>query len=130
MKIGVTSCFNFTSDHFRGVSLRLYNHTDVSVIKTLDLVSSIWPVTLISSPNPHVESIINLSELADETANGTDVDQFPPHVMTGVDKLHAEGYTGKGAMVAIIDTGVDYRYDYYFSVHSNILPNNYIDIQH
>jgi subtilisin family serine protease len=113
-----------------GASFHLHNQNDVSVIKTLDSVSNIWPVTLYSRPNPRFESIINLSDLADETENGTYEDQFAPHVMTGVDKLHAEGYTGKGVTIAIIDTGVDYRYDYYFSVHSNILPINYIDIQH
>jgi subtilisin family serine protease len=113
-----------------GASFHLHNHNDVSLIKALDSVASIWPITLYSRPNPRVDSIINLSAPANETENGTYVDQFPPHVMTGVDKLHAQGYTGKGVTIAIIDTGVDYRYDYYFSLHSNILPMNYIDIQH
>jgi subtilisin family serine protease len=30
------------------------------------------------------------------------------HIITGVDKLHAEGYTGKGITIAVLDTGVDY----------------------
>ncbi|KAJ8079356.1 hypothetical protein PM082_021860 [Marasmius tenuissimus] len=32
------------------------------------------------------------------------------HALTGVDKLHDEGITGKGIKIAIIDTGVDYNY--------------------
>lgn len=32
------------------------------------------------------------------------------HQMTGVEKLHREGVTGKGAKVAIVDTGVDYTH--------------------
>jgi subtilisin family serine protease len=35
---------------------------------------------------------------------------FSPHVMTQIDKLHAEGVTGKGFRVAIIDSGVDYTH--------------------
>ncbi|KAM6509815.1 hypothetical protein FALCPG4_017457 [Fusarium falciforme] len=32
------------------------------------------------------------------------------HHMTGVDKLHAEGVMGKGAIVAVVDTGVAYNH--------------------
>jgi subtilisin family serine protease len=35
---------------------------------------------------------------------------FSPHVMTGVDKLHAEGLNGNGIKIAVIDTGVDYTH--------------------
>ncbi|CAD6973083.1 unnamed protein product, partial [Tilletia controversa] len=37
-------------------------------------------------------------------------DTFEPHVMTGVDKLHAQGYYGKGQTVGILDTGIDYTH--------------------
>ncbi|GAC97617.1 minor extracellular protease vpr [Pseudozyma hubeiensis SY62] len=37
-------------------------------------------------------------------------DTFSPHVMTGVDKVHEKGFLGKGQVVGIIDTGVDYRH--------------------
>ncbi|SPO23644.1 related to subtilisin-like serine protease [Ustilago trichophora] len=37
-------------------------------------------------------------------------DTFSPHVMTGVDKVHANGFLGKGQVVGIIDTGVDYTH--------------------
>lgn len=32
-----------------------------------------------------------------------------PHVMSGIDKLQAQGYTGKGVKIAVIDSGVDYN---------------------
>lgn len=38
------------------------------------------------------------------------VDTFSPHVMTGVDKVHAQGFLGKGQTVAVIDTGIDYTH--------------------
>ncbi|TQV92777.1 subtilisin [Cordyceps javanica] len=37
------------------------------------------------------------------------VDKAPwTHIMTQVDKLHKEGYTGKGIKIGIVDTGVNY----------------------
>lgn len=33
-------------------------------------------------------------------------DTFSPHVMTGVDKAHGNGFFGKGQVVGIIDTGI------------------------
>jgi len=130
MKTVVTPSLNFSSHIFTGASFHLTNQDDVSIIAALDMVSNIWPVTIYPLPNPTVERIINPSELADETENGTYNDLFPPHVMCGVDKLHAQGYIGEGVSVAIVDTGVDYRYDHCLPVYISISPINYIDIQH
>lgn len=96
----------------------------MSAIANLDLISKIWPVTVYSRPVPIIKSIIKLSDLV----NNTDI--FAPHVMGGVDKLHAEGYNGQGIRVAVIDSGVDYRYDNYFFVYINISLIYYLDIQH
>ena len=108
MKTTVTPYQNFSSQIFFGASFHLSNHDDMSAIANLDLVSTIWPVTVYSRPVPIVKSIIDLSNLVNIT------DTFAPHVMGGVDKLHAQGYNGQGIRVAVIDTGVDYRYDNYF----------------
>lgn len=35
---------------------------------------------------------------------------FPSHVMTGVDKLQAQGFDGSGIVIAEIDTGIDYMH--------------------
>ncbi len=37
-------------------------------------------------------------------------DTYGPHMMTGVDVLHAAGVLGKGITVAMIDSGVDYTH--------------------
>ncbi|CAF1152580.1 unnamed protein product [Rotaria sordida] len=82
----------------------------MSAIATLDSVSAIWPVTVYSRPATSVKSIINLSEFINEAENETYTNPYAPHVMSGVDKLHAQGYKGEGISIAIIDTGVDYRH--------------------
>ena len=35
---------------------------------------------------------------------------YPPHALTGVDKLHAQGILGEGVIVGVLDSGVDYRH--------------------
>ncbi|PFH58154.1 hypothetical protein XA68_14096 [Ophiocordyceps unilateralis] len=37
-------------------------------------------------------------------------DALPAHVMAQVDRLHAEGITGRGYRIAVIDTGIDYTH--------------------
>lgn len=34
--------------------------------------------------------------------------QWTSHATTGVDKLHSEGILGEGALIGVIDTGVNY----------------------
>jgi subtilisin family serine protease len=41
-------------------------------------------------------------------SGGLEVTNYSVHSMTGVDKLHAQGILGKGAKIAVVDTGVDY----------------------
>ncbi|EEB90703.1 hypothetical protein MPER_11053 [Moniliophthora perniciosa FA553] len=47
-----------------------------------------------------------------DTVESTDFipDTQSTHVMTGVDKLHAQGITGEGIKIGVIDTGVDYMH--------------------
>ena len=35
---------------------------------------------------------------------------YPPHALTGVDKLHTQGVFGEGIIVGVIDTGVDFTH--------------------
>lgn len=69
-------------------------------------VKNVWPVREHSRPNVTVHSSgkPGPEDLEMRQDNGSDT--FGPHVMTQVDKLRAEGYTGKGVKIALIDTGV------------------------
>ena len=76
-------------------------------------VKQLWPVRKISLPNTGViqkptnqnaaATIINKRQ--ETNGNGL----FSSHVMTQVDRLHAEGVTGKGIKIGVIDTGIDYK---------------------
>ncbi|GAA5902544.1 hypothetical protein JCM6882_009312 [Rhodosporidiobolus microsporus] len=91
-----------------------------------------WPLRLISRPVPvtrdglpassgSLSSASALSSLlsssgskskratVDTSATAYANDTFGPHVMTGVDKLHAQGKLGSGVKIGVIDTGVDYK---------------------
>ncbi|KAI5861047.1 subtilisin-like protein [Durotheca rogersii] len=76
-------------------------------------VKSIWPVRKISFPKPNVTHVGGgVAEFARRVKRqqGSSPEGFAPHLMTQVDKLHAEGYTGKGIRIGLVDTGVDYTH--------------------
>lgn len=107
----------FNYELFKGVSIQL-NESDTAEdraaqLASLPAVKSIWPVrlyerpTLIDAVAPGNSSENRVVERAlhKRQPNGTS-DGNAPHVMTQVDRLHAEGITGKGVKIAVIDSGV------------------------
>jgi subtilisin family serine protease len=78
-------------------------------ISSMGIVKKIYPVRLYKRPAFEVSTGISSAARSDiAQKRAAYVDTFAPHVMGGVDKLHAEGLTGAGISVAIVDTGVDY----------------------
>ncbi|UKZ77555.1 hypothetical protein TrVFT333_005278 [Trichoderma virens FT-333] len=51
-----------------------------------------------------------LSDHWSRATAANDTGSYAPHVLTQVDKLHAEGYTGKGIRIGIVDSGVDFNH--------------------
>lgn len=86
------------SSVFSGVSVQTVEHTTLSLEEIVP-VSHAWRSHKIKlMPNVEVSNF----------ASG--VTNYSVHAMTGVDKVHASGVLGKGAKVAIVDTGVDYSH--------------------
>lgn len=85
-------------------------------IASIPSVKQVWPVRLYKRPgNTTLSSISSdarhLSDASDLLRRTTSVnDTYAPHVQVQVDKLHAEGITGKGIKISIIDTGVDFNH--------------------
>ncbi|KUI69776.1 Minor extracellular protease vpr [Cytospora mali] len=116
--IDVSERMNLSFTLFNGVSFNIKDFANegkhASKISASPAVKQIWPVRTYSipqvqrlntarNPNGPIEVISN-----DETKRGKDA--YSPHVMTQVDRLHTAGYTGKGARIGIVDTGVDYKH--------------------
>ncbi|TKW56871.1 Minor extracellular protease vpr [Colletotrichum tanaceti] len=95
-------------------------------------VKGVWPVRTVRMPTPKPISVGRRSNTnnPERRASGTgggagkrqedhppgnnntdsDSDTFTPHVMTQVDRLRAEGFTGKGIRIAVVDSGIDYTH--------------------
>jgi subtilisin family serine protease len=103
---------------FKGTSFQLKNVTTADAtaqqIADLSMVKRMWPVRIYSVPKDEVKwkgSDRNMAEaVLRKRQSTTGNDTFSPHVMTQVDQLRAEGVTGEGIRVAVIDTGVDYNH--------------------
>ncbi|KAK5659828.1 hypothetical protein OQA88_13291 [Cercophora sp. LCS_1] len=104
---------NMTYTLFQGASFALHNDTasTTNTITNLASVRSLWPVRSYAKAFDSVfetEPSLNLNhrlKLKRDTAPNP-----AAHTTTQIDKLHADGYTGKGIRVAVIDTGVDYTH--------------------
>ena len=88
-------------DIFNGVVIE----TDIDNVDTLSKVhgvANVWPMKTV----PMTSTIRRVKAALDVKGQNYSVHQW-----TGVDQLHAQGVRGKGATIAIIDTGVDYTHE-------------------
>ncbi|KAG8967619.1 hypothetical protein FRC03_009648 [Tulasnella sp. 419] len=90
---------------FVGASVKMTSEADLTKLAEIEGVKAIHPVYIHPRPEP-MEFYIPQGNSDSKLPSDT----FSTHRMTGVDKLHAEGFTGKGIKVAVIDTGIDYTH--------------------
>ncbi|KAI1344254.1 peptidase S8/S53 domain-containing protein [Xylariaceae sp. FL0016] len=110
---------SFDSDLFTGTSFQLVNATKDGRARLLETVlaktgvKQVWPVRTVplSRPAVHVSSTGQPAQGSQNVKRqASNADSFSTHLMTQVDRLRAEGITGKGFRVAIVDSGVDYTH--------------------
>ncbi|KAI0043794.1 pyrolysin [Auriscalpium vulgare] len=89
---------------FVGAAITL-NPQDVHELAQTAGLKAIRPVVKIQTPKP-----VKAHVLSGPSDPQTPPDSESTHIMTGVDKLHAEGQFGAGINIGIIDTGVDYTH--------------------
>ncbi|KAF6786177.1 subtilisin-like serine protease pr1c [Colletotrichum sojae] len=109
---------------FKGASFKVTNttvaaHGDIAAeIAARPEVRAVWPVRTIHIPTPKPVFVGKKTTSATSTSqllrnlrrqNG-EPDVYAPHVMTQVDRLRAEGYTGKGIRIGVVDSGIDYTH--------------------
>ncbi|KAK0532439.1 hypothetical protein OC834_002597 [Tilletia horrida] len=119
--------YTFTDSRiFSGISLILDNDKDADELRAFPGVKAVQPLRIykpaafqptVAAPD-FVQGAVNgvgANVIAGATGARTanpllTNDTFEPHVMTNVNKLHAQGYYGKGQTVGILDTGIDYTH--------------------
>jgi subtilisin family serine protease len=80
-----------------GVSIELPANKVKSLLKS-KAVKAVWP-----------NNVIKVEPPTSQEGSG-DTKKIATEVFPGINKLHEEGFTGKGIKVGVIDTGIDYNH--------------------
>ncbi|KAJ8509440.1 hypothetical protein ONZ45_g8388 [Pleurotus djamor] len=90
-----------------GASMRLQSADDIHSISNIPGVRHVQPVLRIRRPTPITDIPVTGPEDPHVPSNA-----LSTHIMTGVDKVNAQGYFGKGVRIGIVDTGIDYTHPF------------------
>jgi subtilisin family serine protease len=96
----ITILREFTSDIFSGVSISTTDY-NIDSLQALEGVARAWPVGRLQ-----LDPITPLATFSDDAQAGN----YSAHEYTGVEALHKRGIFGKGVVVAVVDTGIEYSH--------------------
>ncbi|KAH7097947.1 subtilisin-like protein [Auriculariales sp. MPI-PUGE-AT-0066] len=107
----------YRSPVFNGIAIKLqvsavndlpaaHAHEDLASISSIGNVVAVRPVTIIPRPKLVDQKVVSSPHDPAVLPDG-----LSTHKMTGVDEAHAQGFTGKGIKIAIIDGGVDWSHE-------------------
>lgn len=102
---GTTILRTFDTNIFSGVSVESTGH-NLDSLGTLDSVAQAWSSRIIQLDTSTPSRTWAAAEVATNATSGN----YSVHAQTGVDKLHARGIYGDGAVIAIVDTGTQYTH--------------------
>ncbi|KAH7370555.1 subtilase [Rhexocercosporidium sp. MPI-PUGE-AT-0058] len=111
----VSSRLDFKSSVFRGISFNIQASNGTAQeteakIAALTQVKQLWPIELIRLQDANVTWTGKGRSLPERRRQANQYTPYPPHVMTQVDRLHTEGFTGKGLRIGVLDSGIDYTH--------------------
>ena len=99
-KAGARVVKTFKTDVFIGLSIES-EESNVDSLQELSSIAKAWPVGKI-----HLAPAVPSAVFSDDAT----ASNYSVHAYTGVEQLHAQGIFGKGVVVAVVDTGVDYNH--------------------
>ncbi|KAE8267893.1 hypothetical protein A4X09_0g4450 [Tilletia walkeri] len=114
-----TTRIKFTSTNIiSAMSLQLHNEDDLSVLHSFDGTADVFKigVSSINSVKPVRGAMHDRSASHERRSSNSGnaiaavQDTFTPHIMTGIDKVHADGNLGQGIVIGLLDDGVDYTH--------------------
>ncbi|KAK2746505.1 hypothetical protein FQN57_003131 [Myotisia sp. PD_48] len=111
-----TKRFDFNHPFFHGSSFVVEEDQDpkdiIEIVQGLRHVKNIWPLKQLSREPGHIvaKGPATIKDQPGKLIRRAEDEKWSTHVMTGVDKLHEAGNIGEGVLVAILDTGVDYKH--------------------
>ncbi|KAK6343857.1 hypothetical protein TWF696_007512 [Orbilia brochopaga] len=114
IKVRHRMALNQETSIFNGISFDLEEDTadNRAIIESWGEVVQLSPVRLYDVTAPIARKVTRdvASLITKRAESDLNADAYPPHLQGNVAQLRAEGLSGKGIRIAVVDTGIDYTH--------------------